>query len=328
MGIFEKLFKSSSEKLKAKEDAERAKYLIANKEWDQLAEIGKPAVKPLISFFKDNNDVDTLVNAARTLGRIGDVRAIETLGSCVINLEAALRNRFDWDLYNAVMPAAAEALKIIGKSDVEQIIKFLKKENGILMSGIPFMWALGEICDRKAAEAVVNWLFSVGPAPPRVPGSLGTPLMYQEKFLSPPDLIRICVPPTVIPKLLGDYTDLILDLFAWQLTSYSADTEHMQFDISRCNEALQQHCKIKTPISNNILHKVSKIDKIVVGFQYGNVQSVTDYIDLRENMLMAREELKHRGWPRYDPSVYSNSSLKVENLSSGQRQLKFSFKDS
>lgn len=305
MGIFDKLFKPSPEELKAREDAERAHHLIANKEWDQLAEIGEPAVKPLISCLNDNDDVDILVPAARTLGRIGGVKAIEQ-HLCVINVKAALEDRFDWDYYNTRRPVVAEALTSIGKSNVEQIIKFLKENDRLLLYGIPFMWALCEIGDRKATETVVNWLFGVGPVAPIVPGSFGTPLVYQKKFLSPPDLIRMCVPPTVMPKLLGDYTDLILDIFAWELASYSEVADRLQFDISRCSEAIQRLCEIKTPISNNILHKVSEIDKVNVGFQYGSVQSRTEYLDFIENREMAIDELKRRGKPRYDPSVYLN----------------------
>ena len=305
MGIFDKLFKPSPEELKAREDTERAHHLIANKEWDQLAEIGKPAVKPLISCLEDNDDVDILVPAARTLGRIGGIKAIEQ-HLCVFNVKAALEDRFDWDYYNTWRPIVAEALTSIGKSNVEQLIKFLKEKDRLLLHGIPFMWALCEIGDRKATETVVNWLFSVGPVAPIVPGSFGTPLVYQEKFLSPPDLIRMCVPPTVMPKLLGDYTDLILDIFAWELASYSEVADRLQIDISRCSEAIQRLCEIETPISNSILHKVSEIDKVNVGFQYDSVQSRTEYLDFKENQEMAIDELKRRGKPRYDTSVYLN----------------------
>ena len=306
MGIFDKLFKPSPEELKAKEDVQRAQNLIANQEWDQLVEIGKPAVKPLILCLRDNKDVDILVAAARTLGRIGDIEAVDQLGVCIVSMEAALNDRFGWDFYNTLMPVVADALTSIEKSNAEQIIKFLKKKESLLIYGIPFMWALCEIGDRKATEAVVNWIFSVGSTAPTIPGSMGTPLTYQQKLLSPSGLIRMCVPPTVIPKLLDDYTDLILDLFSWELVSYSAETDRLQFDVSRCSEAVQRLCEIKTPISSNILHKVSEINEVNVGFQYGGVQSRTEYLDFKENQEMAIDELKRRGKPRYDTSVYHN----------------------
>ncbi|MFQ5875462.1 MAG: HEAT repeat domain-containing protein [Dehalococcoidia bacterium] len=306
MGIFGKLFKVSPEELKAREDAKRARGLIANQEWDQLVEVGKPAVKPLISCLKDSTDVDILLNAARILGRIGDVEAIEQLGFCIVSKEDALEDRFNWDNYNALMPVVASALAGIGKSDVEQIEKGLKKNHHSLTDGIPFMWALCEIGDRKAVEPVVNWIFSVGPLPPSVPGSFGTPLVYKRELLCHADLIRACVPPSVLPKLLGDYTDLILDIFAWKLVSYSVAADSMRFDVSRCSAAIQRLCEIETPISSNILQKVSKIDKLIAGSQMGDIQSRTDYVDFESHRQRAKDELERRGNPRHDASVYLN----------------------
>jgi hypothetical protein len=124
------------------------------------------------------------------------------------------------------------------------------------------VWALCEIADRKVAGAVVDWIFSVGPAPLSVPGSLGALLTYGDELLSPSDLMRRLVPPVVLPKLLGDYTDLVLDLFAWQAVSYSEAAGSLQFDLSRCSGAVRGLSRVKTPIANNLLHKASQVQKV------------------------------------------------------------------
>jgi HEAT repeat protein len=74
-----------------------AAYWVAKHDWDKCADIGAPAVEPLVSALKDD-DVDVRRGAASALGQIGDARAIEPLLS-------ALRSGSD-----GVRRAAAEAL--------------------------------------------------------------------------------------------------------------------------------------------------------------------------------------------------------------------------
>lgn len=281
------------------DNTEKAYYLAAKRKWDDLAKLGKPAVNLLISCLKDNDDVDVLVNAARTLGKIGDVKAIEQLGYCIFSIKAGLNGQMDWDRYETLVPVVAEGLASIGKPAVDQFIKYLKGDT--LLEGIPILWALCEIGDSKAAEPVIDWIFKVGPLAPIVPGSFGKLLIFQKSYLSPPDLIRVHIPPAVLSKLLGHYTDVILDIFAWRLA-----TEPGQWDVSRCSEALQRLCAIKSTVSSNILHKILSVDMLRVGFQFGTHQSATEYLDFKPQRDMANDELKRRGKPRYNPSAYLN----------------------
>lgn len=286
---------------KPSDDTERAYYLAAKRQWDELTKLGKPAVEPLILCLQ-GEEVDVLVNAARALGELGDVKAIKQLSFCVISIEAVLMGQMDWHRYDSLVPVVAEALTSIGEPAIELLIKYLKDDS--LISGIPTLWALCDIGNRKATETVINWIFSVGPTAPIAPGSFGTPLTYQKEFLSPPDLIRKFIPPNVLPKLLGDYTDLILDIFAWELASYSEDTSQLQLYMSRCSKAVQQLCEIRTPISSNILHKILKIEELDVTFHHDSIQKTWESLDFKGNQQMAKDELRQRGNPRYDPSAY------------------------
>ena len=270
---------------KPSNDVERIHYLIAKGKWGELAEIGKPAVEPLISCLVDERVVDVQVNVAQTLGEIRDVMAIQPL----LHLFSPgyidhIRNYYS----DTLVPVVVEALVSIGQPAVDQLIKVLKDMYTRESVGIPAVWALCEIGDRKAIEAVLFWIFKEGELGPE----LGT-------TISLPDFIRRVVPPTVLPKLFGEYTDLILDIFAWKVTLYDE-----QYDVSRCVEAIQRLCMIKTPVSNNILHKVAQITKVNVGSYYSRSEFVMNSIDFKLEGQMAKEELKRRGKPRYDSSIF------------------------
>lgn len=142
MGIFH-FFKPSAEKLKARQDAERAHHLIQNKEWDKVVEIGQPAVKLLMSCLRDNcDDLDIFVPAVRTLGKLGDASAVKPL------IEALKDG--EWN----VQREAVIALGKIGDSRaVEPLIKVLKSGDGNLRGdavgalgkiGEPAVWPLIE----------------------------------------------------------------------------------------------------------------------------------------------------------------------------------------
>ena len=124
-----------------------------------------------------------------------------------------------------------------------------------------------------------------------------SPIIHHGTFLSPPDLIKLIIPPDILPKLLGDYTNLILEIFHWKC--YLDSTGQPKFDLSACNEAMQMICKIETPISSNILHKISKIDKV----NYSK-SAFIEYLDFKSEQQMAKNELRRRGNPIYDPSAY------------------------
>jgi len=61
-----------------KNDTEKAYYLIARKNWDELVKMGEPAVEPLIQALKDE-DIFVREAAVEALGKIGDKRAVEPL---------------------------------------------------------------------------------------------------------------------------------------------------------------------------------------------------------------------------------------------------------
>lgn len=261
-------------------DKERIHYLIAKEDWDGLIEIGQPAVKPLISCLEDY-DTDVCLNAARALGTVGDAKAIAKTVKGLL-FRAHTYN----DAWDASVQIVLATLADIGKQAVPQLIKEVKGGE----HKIPAAWALCQIGDRQATEAVVDFIFWYGELL-GVGGVSAVPsgALFREK-----------IPTAVLSKLVGKYASLMLDIFAWQPT-----TDPERFDVSRCNEAVQRLCMIKTPISSNILHKVTRIDKLIISMWGDTISGlVTQYIDFKLYRRMAEEELKRRGKPRYDSSAY------------------------
>ena len=157
--------------------------MIAKEDWNQLVEIGKPSVGPLTPCL-ESCYTDTKINAVRTLGKIGDVKAIGLFWKCLIPFTVHTWSQEYWDHYNTLVPVVVEALTNMGKFDVEEIIKSLNEYSFSPLFGIPVIWALCKIGDRKATEAVVNWIFSEGPALliESEVGDIGEPIIFYQKM--------------------------------------------------------------------------------------------------------------------------------------------------
>ena len=74
-----------------KDDAEKAYYLIAKKNWKELLNIGESAMEPLIKALKDK-DWQARNVAALRLAAIGDERAIEPLTQALRDENMAVRS--------------------------------------------------------------------------------------------------------------------------------------------------------------------------------------------------------------------------------------------
>ena len=125
------------------DDTERAHYLIAKKEWDELVILGEPAVEPLIRALKDES-WEVRRGAAAALGETGDVRAVEPLIQ-------ALNDEY-WN----VNIKAEKALGKIGEPAIEPLIQALKDESGVVRGGA--VRVLGEIGDARAVEPITHAL--------------------------------------------------------------------------------------------------------------------------------------------------------------------------
>ena len=168
------------------DDTEKARYLIAKREWGDLAglggpavesliqalkdedrdvrtgaaealrKIGEPAVDPLIKALKDENS-DVREVAAECLGEIGDARAVEPLIQALKHKDAASSvSTVEED--GALVPADGprKGLSLIGERAVEPLIQALKDENPSLRYGAAIV--LGAIRDARAVEPLFQIL--------------------------------------------------------------------------------------------------------------------------------------------------------------------------
>ncbi|MFC1846499.1 hypothetical protein ACFLYS_00360 [Chloroflexota bacterium] len=276
--------------------------------------------------------LDFLIPALQTLGKIGTLEAwlreldlrLNLLLPRSLSHMAMMGNNDDerevagtkfFEHYYTLVPVFSESLVSMSKSNIEPFLKTMNNSNEFgfsLFLDMPLVWAACEIGDSRAIEPTVDWIFNVGSqatyADPR-----GLLWIYKNKLLPATDRIREIIPLQVLKKLLGDYTDLIMDVLAWEITNISLETEEVELDSSRCYDAIKKLCDIDTPISSNILHKVSKLDKLITGsdrlFSGGTTTYTIHYLDFNKYNKIAKDELKRRGNPRYDPSVYLNEDV-------------------
>jgi len=125
-------------------DEASAQYWISKKVWEPIAEIGQPAVGPLIEVLTERNWSDCKA-AAIVLGRIGDPRSIQPL-------IAALRNS-GWGYIGVEV---TDALARIGEASVEPLIATLSDEESDVR--LASARTLGEIGDPRAIEPLSRTL--------------------------------------------------------------------------------------------------------------------------------------------------------------------------
>ena len=153
--------------------SEEITYLIASNNWYQLKGLGEPVVEPLIALLDDKSN-GVRSNTIKTLGTIGDKRAVEPLIKALkkdeyrearLNAAQALGEINDTravealiealnDDYKYVVEYAAKALANLGdKRAVEPLLKILKKEGSYNHKVVE---ALGMLGDKRAVEPLIS----------------------------------------------------------------------------------------------------------------------------------------------------------------------------
>ncbi len=298
---------------KPQDATERAYYLIMKKQWELLAELGKPAVEPLIQALRYSN---FRREATEVLGEIGDARAIEPIiqvmpyekGIFIDTMNRALTKITGKPAVEPLIQALKykdlrlEAISIlvdIGDARaVEPLIEVLRKPR----EGEEDLWeeywrtrqavafALGKIGDLRSAEAIIDWLFSEFPYP------LWANI---DRFFSDwYDKMR---------TLFGDYTALILKVPRIKKpdridTGKDSGTYH--YDLKENKEAILELCNIPTQISSNILHKISQRRDIKVTISWSCSFFDEGNLSFESQREIATNELKRRGNPPYDPAAF------------------------
>lgn len=285
----------------SRDEVERAWYFLASSAWKSLVDIGKPAVEPLVQALKDES-VYVLANAAKVLGEIGDARAIEPLVQALRDVTA--KELFTPYYFNTsdVRVSAAKALGEIGDARaVEPLIQALKDENFWVRANAAK--ALGKIGDARAVEALLQVLKDDDCTKGHREDAAGTLGRIGDLRAAEGVIVYISnnfyasLRESDLSNLLGGYTNLILEAL---LAGDYCPTFY-----KRSVRAIDKLCSINTHISNNILHILSKKRTFTVyvsdGCTYGNVEESFEF-----QRKKAEDELKRRGNPTYDSSIYLN----------------------
>lgn len=128
-------------------DETAAYYWIMKRQWDKCVEIGATAVEPLIVALRSTSysiDMQTRQEAAQTLGRIGDARAVKPLIAALEDIHLCER--------------AIEALREIGMPAVEPLIADLQDMGKSEGARIGVARALGQIGGTGAVEPLIATL--------------------------------------------------------------------------------------------------------------------------------------------------------------------------
>jgi HEAT repeat protein len=204
----------------------------------------------------------------------------------------------EWDKAVAMGPVAMEPL-----------IAQLKRSEEDEFTKSNAAWALGRIGDARALESLIAALKdSTRPVRDSAAAALG--VMGDLRAVEPVITALLYSRPSLrdqwscgaesLSNLFGDYTKLIKDAFGG--VAAKRDNSYLDcpvyFDDRVKQEAVNALCKLNTPVSSNILYKISMLPDML---EMNSNDTAVSFHSIREQ---ARMELKKRGSPEYDSTVY------------------------
>ena len=120
-------------------------------------------------------------------------------------------------------------------------------------------------------------------------------------------------------ELFGGYTALIMDLATFQSRITRArgrffNTTVRQYSLAKSRKALTKLCQTRTPIANNLLHLVAKMNdgqlspsptpRTCFCCEEFTERNGATFLSYERHRRIALDELRKRGNPIYDESAY------------------------
>jgi hypothetical protein len=270
---------------KPERDEEKAYYMMEKGDRSGLIEMGEAAIKPL---FHSLSYLESFYRrfAVKVLGELRDRRAVEPLIRALEDEDPQVREEAAWALS-----------KIVDERAVEPLIERLNDIEAVRVNAVI---ALREIGDRRAIEPLIRVheagaVVEMGDV--EVAGALIDWLFQSEPVLETRRGVEART--ERMKHIFGDYTELVVEVSA------VSETKDETYEMSM--EAVKKLCEINTPISSNILHKVSAKSDYLVFKGHDEINTdypVYDRTSFEPQREMARNELGKRGNPPYDPKVY------------------------
>jgi hypothetical protein len=186
----------------------------------------------------------------------------------------------------------AEATENLSKETIIILLKDLKSNDKSLETKESFLPYLFKSSDPEVFDAIFNWLLNTF-----------HPLSQSTIAL--------------LKAFCQDYLDILIDLRTYETKSeywdggYSNDgggshwnNEKHSYDEKLMNQATEKLCKIKTPVSSNLLHIITMRKSISVTLSVVCFSRCDDDLDWHAQKELAIHELKERGNSTYDSSLY------------------------
>jgi HEAT repeat protein len=263
-------------------------------------------IEPLIRTLKFDNDPKVRRAVAKTLGNLESREAIN-----------ALTNALD-DTEQQVIRSATSALTSIKDEKAFQAsIKGFKKldnpDPDILnvLFKISKKRYISELFGllRKSYFKDTELKTILNTAMPKADLSCCEHILY----LMERPYVRNHLSSKYLSYLFGDYEKIVKDIFNYVRIEHEYDSDghtfyNFTYLLDKCNDALSNLCKIKTNISNNLLHLVSNWKDAIVEEDYILGEYRHRRLSFETQRRKAQTELIMRNKPPYDPAVYLNES--------------------
>lgn len=334
MGIFDRLFRPDVDKLKEKQDVKGLIRALKHKDWfvrekaaDALVDMrDKNVVDPLLGMLRKwqknkSLEIQFIDTIRFALGRMGDLRAGEEVIKSLLKRPPIFFDPVITWTFGPVPNEEKKVLEIISKSSI----------GGVLFSGDP------DIIIGKEKE--MEMLRTKETFEPLLLIRL-TSSQKKEEWVKKAsqdlaslfgDYTDMLIQLSIIEaKIVEDYREG--DVYKYELTQIACiratnpktsttvvipvGIVDYKWYVQGRNyyEAIKKLCEIRTPVSTNILNLIVKereptrriISKIIPYSSGGEIGEIYHYGDLnfRDLVEIAEEELKRRGKPHYDPSVF------------------------
>ncbi len=223
----------------------------------------------------------------------------------IINFSTLLDiSKTDWDLEmrEEVLQLLLERLQTknaidkatenLSKEITSILLKVLKSNYKSLETKESFLPYLLKSSNPEVFDAIFNWLLNT----------------YHPLSQSTIALLKAFCP---------DYSDILIDLRNYELKSeywdggYSNDgggsrwnNERHTYDEKLMNQATKKLCEIKTSVSSNLLYLITMRKSISITLSVTCMSTSHGDLDWHTQKKIAIDELKNRGNPAYDSSLY------------------------
>ncbi len=237
-------------------------------------------IEEMISALNDNNrEVRKFMASA-----LGDIKSVDAEGALIGAI---------YDSSTEVRGEVVKSLEKIGSGGAKKaLIKFL--EDGDMFVRYRAAFTLGRLGEPAAIDQLMRFLFEI----PRASAS--------EKLKEVDDILMSLIPKSLLTEDVVCYA-ISASTYSDYLRTGTSNRGYSPATLEQSGSAVEKLCNIKSPVASNLLHLIvdkKDIEVTVTSDCANDDWSKTYKLNFNEQRLKARDELKSRGNPSYDPELY------------------------